>query len=79
MHNVLTGSLVVFNRGVRPFEGVNLQYVLYSHYCGRAILPDIPECDDDLRDFILSCLRHNPAERASLEDLLAHPFLASAN
>ena len=39
-------------------------------------IPDIPtNISDNFRDFISSCLKKNPEERADLRTLKLHPFL----
>ncbi|CAG9324782.1 unnamed protein product [Blepharisma stoltei] len=40
-------------------------------------LPDIPNTDPNLEDFIRACLKRNPRERPTAKQLLGHKFLAN--
>ncbi|CAL5086969.1 unnamed protein product [Urochloa decumbens] len=47
---------------------------------GRPLrVPDEAEASAELRDFVAACLQREPARRATVPQLLAHPFLARRN
>jgi serine/threonine protein kinase len=40
-------------------------------------LPDIPDCSNEMQEFILSCLQRESEQRPTASDLLRHPMLKS--
>ncbi|TVU28682.1 hypothetical protein EJB05_20211, partial [Eragrostis curvula] len=55
-------------------------WVSVFYQIGRGQLPPIPSSLSPLaRDFILKCLRINPDDRLSADELLAHPFVAPSD
>ena len=59
----------------RPFHECKTAFEI-TFKLSQGKTPTIPDdMDPDGRSFCEACLKRNPHERASLEELLAHPFV----
>ena len=67
--------LFFWTQGCMPFQGSTAQVVLRAH---RGTVTFHHELSPDLMDLIKKMLAVNPAERLSVDEILAHPWLQNA-
>jgi serine/threonine protein kinase len=68
-------TIIEMLTGKPPWSTLKSTRAVVKHIIAPDILPAIPDCDSDLKDFISQCLQKNPVKRPSAEALLTHRFL----
>lgn len=70
----LVPSYDIWSLGCIAYEMLSGEILMYDYNDPNSI--QVPEtCSDNLRDFLACCLEYDPESRATISDIIKHPFL----
>lgn len=73
-------TIIEMFTGEPPWSEFNNHMAALYHILNTNTPPKIPEnASEELKDFLLKCLKMNPKERPNVTSLLKHPFITNDN